>query len=255
MKRLAALAFIFLCLCQAYAQESACPALQQAAFENIVERCAEQEASTVCLGQATVSPVLRGSMSAARLLNEPGDAIAIADIDWLSVSSEDRTWGVARALFPAYSGDNLEARDAALMAFGNVAISLPEPAPQPPILADVKVTAAQGANLRALPGTDARVIARLAVSRELKAIARNPDGGWLQITRRPNCAAGSASRSSRRQPSACPRSTPRPISRRFGCPGSASTSAAAWTMRPAKARPKAASCCKLPSLQRRAIRD
>ena len=114
-------------------------------------------------------------------MDEPGDAISIADIDWLSISSEDKTWGAARALFPAYADDDLEALDAALLAFGNVALSLPEPAPQPPILADVKVTAAQGANLRARPSTDARVIAKLAASRELKAIARHHGGGWLMI--------------------------------------------------------------------------
>ena len=181
MKRLAALAFIWLCLSHAFAQESACPALQQAAFDNVVAHCAEQEAGVLCLGQATVSPVLRGPARTVALLNEPGDSISIADIDWLSISSEDKTWGAARALFPAYAGDDLEARNAALLAFGNVALSLPEPAPQPSILADIKVTAAQGANLRALPSTDARVIAKLAVSRELKAIARLPGGGWLQI--------------------------------------------------------------------------
>ncbi len=181
MKRLAATAFILLCLSQAFAQESSCPALQTAAFNNIIEHCAEQEAGTLCLGQATVSPVYRESLPPAGLMDEPGDAISIADIDWLSVSSEDRTWGVARALFPAYADGDLEALDAALLAFGNVAISLAEPAPQPPVLADVKVTAAQGANLRALPNTDARVIAKLAVSRELKAIARDRSGGWLLI--------------------------------------------------------------------------
>lgn len=181
MKRLAALAFILLCLSHAFAQESACPALQQTAFDNIVAHCAEQEAGALCLGQATVSPVLRGPARTVALLNEPGGSISIAEIDWLSISSEDKTWGAARALFPAYAGDDLEARNAALLAFGNVALFLPEPAPQPPVLADVKVTAAQGANLRALPSTDARVIAKLTASRELKAIAQNPSGGWLQI--------------------------------------------------------------------------
>lgn len=181
MKRLAALAFILLCLSHAFAQETACPAMQAAAFENIIEHCAEQEAGSLCLGQATVSPVFRESAPPATTLDEPGDAISIADIDWLSISSEDKTWGVARALFPAYAGDDLDARHAALLAFGNVAISLPEPAPQPPILADIKVTAAQGANLRAQPSTDARVIAKLETSRDLKAIARHHGGGWLMI--------------------------------------------------------------------------
>jgi len=180
MRRWAALAFILLCLSQAFAQESACPALQQTAFDNIVAHCAEQEAGTLCLGQATVSPVLRQSLATAGLLDEPGATIAVADIDWLSVSSEDKTWGAARALFPAYPADGLEARDAALLAIGNVALFLPDSVDLPSTLVDVKVTAAQGANLRALPSTDAPIIAQLAVSRELKAIGRHR-GGWLLI--------------------------------------------------------------------------
>lgn len=181
MKRLAALALILSFVPIAFAQETACPALQTAAFDNIVAHCAEQDAGTLCLGQATVSPVFRGPAPSAAPLDAPGDSISIADIDWLSISSEDKTWGVARALFPAYSSDDLEALDAALLAFGNVALSLPKAVKPPATLADVQVTAAQGANLRELPNTDARVIAQLAFSRKLKAMARHPGGGWLYI--------------------------------------------------------------------------
>ena len=181
MKRLAALVLILMSIATAVAQESACPALQGAAFENIVESCAEQEAGTLCLGQATVSPVYRGPSQSAAVLDAPGDSVSIAEIDWLSISSEDKTWGAARALFPAYSSDDLEARDAALLAFGNVALSLPKAMKPPATLADVQVTAAQGANLRALPSIDARVVAQLTVSRKLKAMARYRGGGWLYV--------------------------------------------------------------------------
>ncbi len=181
MRILAALALLLMSFSTALAQDLICPALQAAAFDKIVAHCAEQEAGTLCLGQATVSPVLRGPAQSAAPLDEPGDSISIAEIDWLSISSEDKTWGAARALFPAYSSDDLEARDAALLAFGNVALSLPKAVKPPSTLADVQVTAAQGANLRALPSTDARVIAQLMVSRELKAMARHRGGGWLYI--------------------------------------------------------------------------
>lgn len=165
----------------AFAQASACPAMQAAAFDNIVEHCADQESGTLCLGGATVTPVWRGQPPSAHRLDEAGDSIAIANIDWLSVSSEDETWGAARALFPAYASDDLAARDAALLAIGNVALFPLEQDESPPTLVDVKVTAAQGANLRAEPSTDAPIIARLAFSRDLKAIGRFRGGGWLLI--------------------------------------------------------------------------
>lgn len=176
---------LFLCILIlngiAFAQTATCPGMQNQALANIAERCAEQEAGTLCLGHATVSPVNRERVESAGSLETPGDAIAIADIDWLSVSSEDRTWGAARALFPAFPADGLEARTSALLAFGNVALFLPEPVVLPPTLSAVKVTASQGANLRATPNTDSRIIAQLALSRELQVIGRYRGGGWLLI--------------------------------------------------------------------------
>jgi len=170
----------------AFAQDSACPAMQAAAFDNIVEHCAEQESGTLCLGGTTVTPVWRVQPPTAHRLDDAGDSIAIAYIDWLSVSSEDETWGAARALFPAYASDDLAARDAALLAFGNVALFPLEQDEPPPNLVDVKVTAAQGANLRAEPSTDAPIISRLAFSRDLKAIGRFRGGGWLLIYATPD---------------------------------------------------------------------
>ncbi len=160
-------------------QDDACPALQNKALASLTERCAAQEAGTLCLGHDTVTPVLRGRPEAGGRFTEPGDAIAITAIDWLSVSSEDRTWGLARALFPAYAEDSLQARDAALLAVGNVALFFPEAPERPATLAEVNVTAAQGANLRTRPSTEAPVIAKLSFSRQLGAIGRSPNGNWL----------------------------------------------------------------------------
>ena len=181
MSRLPAFVLFVMLAFSAFAQGQACPAMQEEALANLVAHCADQEAGTLCLGGATVTPVYRQSAERAALLDAPGDAVSIAGIDWLSVSNEDDTWGVARARFPAYAGDGFEASDSALVALGNVAL-FPQVAADPPeALVDVKVTAAQGANLRAAPNTDAPIIARLAVSRDLKAIARFRGGGWLLI--------------------------------------------------------------------------
>lgn len=181
MRPIALLTLMALFAASAVAQETTCPALQESALMGIAQGCAEQEAGALCLGGATVTPVYRDRVEAAPSFEAPGDAIAITDIDWLSVSSEDRTWGAARALFPAYPSDGLESSDSALLAFGNVALFLPELINLPPPLADIKVTASQGANLRASPSTDATVVALLAVSRPLKALGRLRGGGWLLI--------------------------------------------------------------------------
>ena len=186
MKRLAALALNFLLLGNVFAQPGACPARQALALANLLEHCAEQGLGAVCLGNATVTPVYRQSAVDTSGLDKAGDTSAIADIDWLSVSSEDQTWGLARALFPAYPSDGFERADVALLAIGNVALFLPE-AVQPPLrLVDINVTAAQGANLRAQPSTEAPIIAQLEVSRGLKALGTLRGGAWLLIYPTPN---------------------------------------------------------------------
>jgi hypothetical protein len=181
MRPIALLTLIALFAAPAAAQESTCPALQELALTGIAQQCAEQEAGTLCFGGATVSPVYRERVETAPSFDTPGDAIAISNIDWLSISSEDRTWGAVRALFPVYPSDGLVSRDSALLAFGNVALFLPTPMTPPPALADINVKASQGANLRASPSTDANVVALLAVSRPLKALGRLRGGDWLLV--------------------------------------------------------------------------
>ena len=170
---------ILLIIAPASAQDDACPMLQDEALANILARCADQESGTLCLGHPTVTLVPRPGIETAEPFSRPGDTVAIESMDWLSVSAEAKTWGVARAVFPAYPGDGLGTRQTALLAIGNVALFFPEPPPPPATFVDVEVSAAQGAYLRELPSTEARAIAPLAVSSELRAIARSEDRQWL----------------------------------------------------------------------------
>ena len=172
------LALILLSAAIASAQDDSCPALQIEAQSNIMAHCAEQEPGTLCLGHPTVSAVWRANAAAAPFLH-PGDTSPIEGIDWLSVSSEDKTWGTARAVISAYPGDGLETLPSALLAIGNVAIFLPELPPRPGPGARIKVSAAQGAYLREAPDTEARAIAPIAVSSDLLAVGRSADRGWL----------------------------------------------------------------------------
>ena len=162
----------------AVAQESTCPAMQAEALANIVSRCADQETGTLCLGGPTVAVIQRPSESDVSGWNQPGDTLPIDNVVWLSISTEDQTWGAARAIFPAYAGDSLELREAALVVYGNVALFLPPPLEQPSPQVDLTVTASRGAYLRALPHIDADIITPLAVRTKLKAIGMSPNRNW-----------------------------------------------------------------------------
>ncbi len=163
----------------ATAQNSSCPALQDRAIGSVSSACAEQEINSICFGHPTVS-LARLPDVPTGVFAQPGDQIASNSVDWFSASSEDKTWGTARILFAAYPPDSLEAQTAALLAFGDVALFPPPPASIPAPLLDITVAAAQGANLRAEPNTDAAVIRTVAQRTGLKAVRLNEDGAWIQ---------------------------------------------------------------------------
>ena len=148
---LAVLVFISLAAATA-ANDTVCPALQTEALSSIIAGCAEQEAGTLCLGHPTVAAIPRPPGSSAGALRQPGDTLPVDSLDWLVTSSEDQTWGAARAVFTAYAGDSLEAREVALVVFGNVALFFPPPVEPPSPLVDLTVTAAT----RRLPARPAR---------------------------------------------------------------------------------------------------
>ena len=168
----------------AIAQQQTCPDMQDTAIANIVTHCAEQTPGMLCFGHPTVSimglPGARGGKAKLRV-RQPGDLVPLSSIDWFSASSEDRTWGTARVIVPAYSADGLDARAVTLLLFGDVALSLPEVNNLPAALVDIEVTVTRGANLRAEPNIDARVITTVAEGTLLKAVRRSDDGEWIEV--------------------------------------------------------------------------
>ena len=170
----------------ASAQEATCPAMQDLALANIAAHCAEQEPGTLCLGNDTVTAVHRPPAPATASMKQPGDTVSIDSIDWLSISTEDQTWGAARAVFPAYADDSFDLQTSALLAFGNVALFFPAPLDLPSPLVDLEVASARGAYLRALPNIDARILSPLAVRTKLKAIGASPNRNWRLVYATPD---------------------------------------------------------------------
>ena len=168
------------------AQDSACPTAQIKALDDIVSHCADQAADTLCFGHSTVSVLQRESTSAAPSFSQPGDTISIDGVDWLSISTEEGTWGAARAVFPAYPYDSVEAKETALLAFGNVALFFPAPLNLPAPLLDVEVAASRGAYLRAEPSVEADIVKPIPVRAKVKAIGISPNRNWLRVYATPD---------------------------------------------------------------------
>ena len=179
MRRLVSCLILLLPAVIAIAQDSACPALHDQAIASVSSACAEQDINSICFGHPTVS-LAKLADTAAVGFSQPGDLAPSNSVDWFSTSSEAKSWGTARILFAAYPPDSLEAQTATILPFGDVALFLPPTASIPVPLLDIAVAATQGANLRAEPNTDARVIRAVALRTRLKAIRFNEDGSWIQ---------------------------------------------------------------------------
>ena len=182
---------VWLLLTSLAAQELACPAAAADIWTSLADGCEEQMIGSLCYGHPTVSAVFQQNQGEnqgedVRFLLR-GDRIPLTDIDWFSVSSEAGAWGAARALFHAYPADGLDARTAAMIFFGDLALFLPPPTDRPTRLLDVEVRAAAGANFRAQPTETAQVIRVLAYEAPLKAIGRHQD--WARVYADPTTAA------------------------------------------------------------------
>lgn len=186
MKRCLAVLVFFSLAAAIAAQDSACPALQTQALNNIVSRCADQDAGAICLGHPTVSAIRRLPADRAAGWLQSGDTLPVDSLDWLAISTEDETWGAARAVFPAYAGESLDIREAVLVAFGNVALFFPASVKPPSPLVDLTVTAGRGAYLRAQPHLDAQILRPLAVRVQLKAIGMSLNRNWRLVYAAPN---------------------------------------------------------------------
>ena len=181
MKRLLCFLLLLQLISPTHAQEQNCPDMQKEALANIANHCADQAPGTVCLGNPTVSLVARQSSTTNFHFSQPGDVAPLGSIDWFSTSSEARTWGAAKVVFQAYPAGGLDEETVGMLLFGDTVLFIPPVGALPTSLHDVEVLAAQGANLRAEPNTESRVIVPAVQRTRLKAVRRSEDGEWIQV--------------------------------------------------------------------------
>lgn len=165
----------------ATAQGSLCPALQEQALANISEFCATQSANTLCYGHPTVSVVYHEAPEDGSSFVQPGNTIPLTSIDWFSTSNEADTWGTARAFLQVYSTDTIAPQPSTLVAFGNTVLFNLGTDGITMQTVDVEVSTRQGANVRALPTTEGRVIEPVLFGTILTAVGINDTGAWVQV--------------------------------------------------------------------------
>jgi len=163
------------------AQDMTCPTLQQQALANVSEFCAEQTANTLCYGHPTVSVVYNDVADETLQLTAPGNTIPLTSIDWFSTSNEANTWGTARAFLQVYSTDSIVPKPATLVTFGNTVLFNLGTDGITLQTVDIEISATQGANIRALPTTDGRVIEPVLLGTVLTAVGRSDNGAWIQV--------------------------------------------------------------------------
>ncbi len=157
-----------------------CPIPIAESFASVQSACADADVGTLCLGAPTAFAMPFEGGTATALL-AAGDSASVSDVAFLSLSTEDATWGTVKLQTTAYDGISWQPQPVLMLAFGNVQLrnlgnenlTLPT--------ADVIVTPAAGANVRSGPTTEHRVLATLFQDDVLKAIGILNDSQWLQV--------------------------------------------------------------------------
>jgi hypothetical protein len=176
------LAFFSSGLAQDTAQDSACTALIQTAFDHLNESCAVMPGNSACFGNsASATSANGGDVS----FSKPGDQLdlsAIQSIQTMPLDAETEAWGLALLNVHANVPLALSEQGLKYLMVGDVnvenivdASSAFTPVPS------VTVTPLVAANLRSSPSTDARVLGNAPVGTELKADGTSADNGWLRV--------------------------------------------------------------------------
>jgi len=160
------------------AQENVCPALVQAAVEQVREECADLENNTICYGNPSLNIQPRPNIRI--VFAEPGDRVTLSVVETLNSSPFDPltgNWGVASLGVRA----NLPDGALALLSFGDVSLDNLSEASSDFIALDVTVREPTGANVRATPRPDGEVVGTLFASNTYVAVGRLDDGSWIRL--------------------------------------------------------------------------
>lgn len=169
-----------------YAQETTpepdavCPVPLQTALDSTFSACNDIESGMACFGYDTVTalPVDDADDFAFSTI---GDTANLRDIQWMSVSTEAHTWGIARFNVQTYRVGSWDVQDVTMLIFGNTQVQNAGQEGVTITTLDLTVTASEGANIRVQPDTDFRVIRPVTVGDVVKATGRLADNSWVRV--------------------------------------------------------------------------
>lgn len=167
-------------------QPPQCAAVLNAALSSLVTECAEQPLGSACYGNSPVSVVFAGDSDArtdddeAEAFRNPGDTVALADVETLATGAADTAqgaWGLAR-LTPRLNYTEgavtmLLLGDTTVTNTGDPAADVPAPL--------IPVTFPEGANIRAEPIAIAEQTGIVFVGDSVRATGILADGSWVRV--------------------------------------------------------------------------
>ena len=183
MKRLFIFGILYLSTITLLAQDAlGCPALEQSAIQNVLELCNELEGG-VCYGNPSLSLIPFDDTDDSRF-SLPGDVVPVEMVHRLFSSTEENTWGIALIQSETYPVDTWLLQSVTMAVFGTVSI---ENMGNEGITAEVQlveIATTEGANVRALPTSEGRLIETLFVGDVIQATGRSSDAQWVRVQTR-----------------------------------------------------------------------
>jgi uncharacterized protein YgiM (DUF1202 family) len=163
------------------AQDPTCTEIQLAAFDATAAYCPHATDYGVCYGNPTATVDYNQMGDDQLTFTEPGDRVPSYTVASFNTSTDGDTWGTVHNTLYVISDDVDSGVLATMVAFGNVSVTNSGTLDISVISNSGAVNNRKGANLRAQPTTDARVVTAVMYNNSLLITGKLADESWLRV--------------------------------------------------------------------------
>lgn len=158
-----------------FAQEEACPVLERAAVAEAQVWCPGVRAGELCYGNDAAAAQLG---AAEAVFQAVGDRVPLSAVQSVSTQRGELAHGIVLLHTLAYPQDSWRAAALHIVLLGDAALT--DASPQRPFVPS-RIQAIQGANVRAIPAENGRILTPLFQDAIVMLTGRTADGQWLRL--------------------------------------------------------------------------
>lgn len=174
MRYLITCLFIVITVSVVTAQDD-CPTLERAAVAETMVWCVSLIPDSVCYGNPQVS----ADFDVELPFSNAGDLLPLASVNTINTARADNQFGIGLLQEATYGMNQWPAIDLRFVLFGTATL---KPVAEPVPVNVATIVAAPGANFRAIPADNGRIITPLSNGATVNALGVSVDGMWAQVS-------------------------------------------------------------------------